>query len=334
MNTIGKNNYIHTYCITEYGMKNIKEINIGDKVYEYETGELIEVQDIKRNADIINEVHYNDGRVNLIASFEKIPEDFNINALEFKGLKTPLYPDANLAGAIFMYADLENDFVNLPLDLVNINNLFANKYKVQYANKLDDKNTAYFSFIDTPDEVIKWKDLFSDYKFYSKEKNLWDPMIPTDYVYSSIKDRMQFVMGAFDMGYDSDRFNGQAAIFNTNEDMLKILQKILWSLGILSKVKYSPGWIDEDYDRFHYWKYKRFYELRLLDEKKNYPGMFYEIDNIDDIIIHDDWLYKFANNFKLKVTEVKKYKTGFIDNLVFDKPRYFYTEDYLPRLSL
>ena len=325
------NNYLHTYVITEHGMKDINEVNIGDKVYEYDTGELIEVENIVQSLEPIIRIDFSDGRMDYRVINETIPGNFKIKALEFKGLKDPLYPDPNLVGAIFTYADHSDEYVNLPMDMDQVNNLFSHKYHVKYANKIE-KNKVYFANISTPDKILKWEEMFSHYDFYAKNKNVWDKIIPENYVYSSIKDRIQFIMGVFDMGYDFRRFGHNVAISHHNEDMLKVIQKILWSLGILSKIAYIPGWTDND-NQFHYYPYKRFYVLQLLGKDRNYPGLFYEREYIEKIITMEDILDRINRRYILKLINKKKYGESYISNLVFDKPRWFYTENYLPRLS-
>ena len=326
-----KNSYLHSYVITEHGMKEINEIEIGDKIYEYGTGKLIEVQNIIETLLPIKKLTFSDGRVDYRGIDERNPKDFKISALEFTGIKKPLYPDPNLAGAIFTYADHSDKYVNLPMDMDNVNNLFSHKYHVKYADKID-KNKVYFSNTCSPDEVLTWEQMFPDYDFYAKYKNEWDRIIPEDYVYSSIKDRIQFIIGVFDMGYNFRRFPNNVAIAHSNEDMLKVIQKILWSLGILSKISYAPGWTDEE-NQFHYHPYKRFYQLKLLGNNKTYAGLFYEREYIEKFIKREDILDNINKKYILKLINVKEYPQMFVKNLVFDKERWFYTEDYLPRLS-
>lgn len=325
------NNYLHTYVITEHGMKDINEVNIGDKVYEYDTGELIEVENIVQSLEPIIRIDFSDGRMDYRSMNESVPGNFKIKSLEFKGLRDPLYPDPNLAGAIFTYADHSDEYVNLPMDMDQVNNLFSHKYHVKYADKIE-KNKVYFANISTPDKILKWEEMFPHYDFYAKYKNEWDRIIPEDYVYSSIKDRIQFIMGVFDMGYNYQRFGSNVSIAHHNEDMLKVIQKILWSLGILSRVAYIPGWTDDD-NQFHYYPHKRFYVLQLLGKDRNYPGLFYEREYIEKIITMEDILDRINRRYILKLINKKKYGESYISNLVFDKPRWFYTENYLPRLS-
>lgn len=333
---VGLNEYIETKIITHKGIINISEVNIGDKVYEYNTGKLLEVRGIKKSKDTeIFEVTFSDKRTSLRTHDEILPAgEIETKPLEFNHDKVvkPLYPDPYIAGALFIYGNHEDKYLSLPLDMDAANNEFANKYNLDYGNRLD-HNIVYFSYSYTPNKLITWREFFKDYDFYAKTKKKSSPIIPNEYMYGSIKDRIQFIMGVFDLGYDKTRFPDFVAIQHWNEDMLKLVQKILWSLGVPSVVEYDPIYRDDE-RMIHKYLYNREYRLRILGDKSRWPGFFYDINKLEHFIIEDSWIKKLEPKWIFKVQSSKRYCHGFMNNIVLDKPSWYYTENYLPRLSL
>lgn len=316
-------------AITENGIKNIDDINIGDKVYNYLNNELIEVKDIVEEFDIINEIKYNDNRILYIGENERIPKDFPIKSIQYINVQKPLLVDPTTAGALFIYGDQDDDELNFPLDLIdNIRVLFGANNKVKYAEKLG-KNKVYFSYIDDI-KPIKWREFFK-YKFYATTKHFSDGIIPDEYLYSSLKDRTKFIMGIFDAGYNRYRFRHKVGICHHDEFKLRVVQRILWSLGILSDVKYIPGYKDEN-DIYRYYPHKRFFELSILDPRR-YPGLFYIRENIENIILFNDWVNNLRKEWYLQIINKKPLQRALIKNLVFDKQIYYYTGNFLPRSS-
>lgn len=140
-------------------------------------------------------------------------------------------------------------------------------------------------------------------------------------------------MGVFDIGYNKTRFPDFVAIEHWDENRLKIIQRILWSLGIPSVIEYDPVYKDDD-GVYHKYSYNRDFRLRILGKKSNYPGFFYDINELEYHIGEDSWMNKLEPQWIFKVVKSKKYCHGYMSNIVLDKPTWYYTANYLPRLSL
>lgn len=170
---IGLNEYMHTNIITHKGIVSIANANIGDKVYEYNTGKMMEIRGIvKSKCTDILQVSFSDKRTDLRTHDELLPSGkIKLSPLEFNPgkIKDPLNPDPYISGALFIYGDYKSKYINLPLDMDEVNNEFAHKYNLDYASKLDE-NRVYFSFNHKPNDPITWSEFYPDYDFYAKSK--------------------------------------------------------------------------------------------------------------------------------------------------------------------
>lgn len=332
----GLNEYIDTNIITQNGIVSISNVHIGDRVYDFHTGKMLEVKDvIESKCTDIMQVLYSDGRKEF-----KLHDDVlyggkkELRPLEFNPdkVKDPLYPDPNIAGVLLIYGDYDSNEIKLPLDMDEINNLFAHNYNLDYG-MITNRNTVNFSFNHSPNRFITWDEFFPHYDFYAKSKKITSSAVPNEYMYSSIKDRIQFIRGIFDVGYNKKRFPDSIGIEHWNEERLLLVQRMLWSLGVPSIVEYNPVYIDDD-NMVREYQYDRKYHLKILGDKDSYPGFFYDINNLEYMIGKDSWERKLNPQWIFKIVNCKHYCHGYMKNIILEKPTWYYTADYLPRLSL
>jgi hypothetical protein len=343
---------------TQRGTIAIEDINIGDMVYDYKTGKKIEVLDLEvtEKSDVY-EIVYSDNRkgyyhyhepiflgdgvsniCTLLKMHDKSFMDDPINPKIYRGnikqypidynldmLISPLSPDPYIAGALIIYGNYESEYINLPLDKDAANNLFAHKYQLNYAEKLD-KNTVYFAYNGTSrTKVITWNEFFPLYNFYGKSKNKGDPIIPLEYLRASINDRWQFIRGVFDIGYSKYTFPDEIGISHSSRKNLRTVQDVLWSLGILSIINYNPNLRDIG---------DRVWHLTIVGEMDGYPGFFYNYDSIEHVIQNDTRVDKLHKDFILQIQLIRKYCKAYSTNLVLETPNAVYlTGDFLPRIS-
>lgn len=331
---VGLNEYIDSGIITPNGVMSIKDAHIGDKIYDYYTGEISEIKDIKETklCRILN-VHFSDGRSELRPFYESLlSHRIKMNAIEYHkdDITDILEPDPYTAGALLIYGDWSDNYINLPIDKCKVDSFIMHRYNANYASKLG-KNKNYFSYNSRPNMPITWDEFFNKYDLYVKTGKRKSPPIPHEYIHSSIRDREKFIRGVFDIGYDHNRFKGSICLEHTDENKLLIVQRILWSLGITSKIEYDPVYKEDDWS-VHKYPNKREWRLTVLGSKKHYPGFFYDIFNIEDAILENSWLDKLTQ-WEMKVVSSEYYCTGYMLNIVLDKPRWFYTSNFLPRLS-
>ena len=230
----------------------------------------------------------------------------------------PLYPDPYVAGALFIYGNYDDEYLNLPLDRYQVNNNFSHGYNVEYFPLLG-KNTVYFQWKgkDT-DHRITWKEFFPCYEFFAKNKDTSMPPIPDDYMYSTYKDRVQFIRGVFDLGYMKSDSPDYASINHWSKERLELVQRMLWSMGIPSQPKRTR------------WR------LDIMGSLKDYPGFFYWRPFIDNMIMTDRNVIKTDPPLRYGITKITKIKNkpGVTKHLILEKPQsLFSTIDYLPRVS-
>lgn len=347
----GLNNHISTIVHTQRGDIPIEKINIGDVVYEYKSQKQLKVQGYaKSKVEQIYCIEYNDGRKTYVTLSDLIFTGKNIVKVKDKIIdkniicypieQTPvifsnnkvndvLFPDPYIAGVLITYGDYDDKYINLPLDRISANQLFAHKYNLDYAGKLG-KNKVYFRWNDIPTEpnieAITWKEFFPRYDFYATSKNIIDDMIPIEYSQSSIQNRIQFIRGVFDIGYDLVMFPDSISIAHKHEFRLKEVQKILWSLGILSKVTYDPNLPSAN---------ERLYRLDVIGEYSRYPSLFYDINFIERVLENHYRIIYHDSTFQLNIESIYEFTNGYMTNLILDKQNAIYLVDnYLPKVSL
>lgn len=340
---LGNNEYIHTPVLSGRGVVDISDLFPGDTVIEYKTGARIPVLNtVKRELHDIWELEFTDGRkmnfssvdrvytgkeiIPLIYALKREGKDFG-NVKQFpvelqKDVVSPLLPDPYIAGALIMYGDFDDEYINLPLDRRAADSLFGDKYNVENAEKLGD-NTVYFYPVNTPPEnPITWKEFFPKYDFYAKSKMLEDTMFPSEYMHGTLKTRDQFIRGIFDVGWNKRMFPNNVSIAHKHEFRLKEVQKLLWSMGLCSKVSYDPELPAAR---------GREYRLDLLGKASTYPGVFYDIDAMENFILnHNPPL-----PFELRVVKCKRICRGWMYNVLLPQEHLLYLDaNFLPRVSM
>lgn len=316
---------------TTRGIIPIDNIHIGDVVYEYKTGNEFSIENIiDSKIENIYRIKYNDGRI-LYSRESELSSYKNINTtphpMEYNKNKiiNPLFPDPYIAGALLIYGDADDEYLNLPFDCDAVNNLFSHKYQLNYADRLSVTGKAYFRYNgNNGDDLITWKEFFpNNYTFFAKYKNDEHPLIPLEYQRSSIKDRIQFIRGVFDCGYKKNVFPYNCGIIHWNESNLLEVQKMLWSIGILSILSYNTN-VPKKYEG-------RNYRLEIVGKYDGYPGFFYDIDTLERMIINDTHE---QNKFNLKIESIEWYTKTYMKNIVLSKPSIQYLIDnFLPRIS-
>lgn len=349
---LGLGEYVPIYLQTPKGVKEAGDLMIDDIVYEYTTGKELRVIHTEITTGRICKVTYSDGRSQICRFEENIYTGGNhiieardalvrnyfhdIETREYelnnKRISTPLYPDPYIAGALIIFGKYDTPYINLPLDRSAADQLFAHKYNLDFADKLED-NTTFYSWNGTDkSQPITWKEFFPNYDFYIASKFIRSPLIPTEYTRASISDRKKFIMGVFDIGYNKDMFPDSVGIAHRSENRLKDVQMMLWSLGIMSRITYDPNLPIAR---------GREYRLDIIGEYDGYPGLFYDINAIrKNLENHNKFIHK-LNPFQLKIKSIAEVKEsgatvsyGYMRKIMLEKKHAIYvTENFLPRVS-
>lgn len=343
---IGKNEYIPTPIISSRGIIDISDLFPGDYVVEYKTGKKVRVLNtVKRELQDVYKVTYTDGRtmnillsdriftgtkiMNLIATKKEYFTNIkcypvDLKFLQYNSLRS-LMPDPYITGALLMYGDYDKEYINLPIDLNGADEYLKDRYVLKLPDDapLDHKNLVnYFTqYRGNTDSRPTWKEFFPHYDFYLQNRRIDSPLFPREYVMSDIRTRVQFIMGVFDVGYNRKAFPDRITIQNKHEYRLKEFQKVLWSLGILSKVIYDPEILDA---------HGREYKLEVLGLHGTYPGFFYELYALEQFLLNDK-----HEKFQFKVDKIEKQSRGWTYNVLLERPDVIYLDaDYLPRVSM
>lgn len=355
---MGLNNSYTLKVLTEDGIKDVTELRPGDHVYEYKTGNLLEVREVfKSKPQPTYHVFFSDQRsasfleddliftgndivkVESIVGKSKLWRFFNINQypIEFNKDKviTPPIPDPYVAGPLLAFGNYAKEFINLPSYFYKssefINNFYDELVDITPVNPIKssiEDFTMQFISNDTS-SVITWKGFFPDCNFDGEPYTLLNKPFPLKYIRSSINDRKKFIRGIFDVGYIKDIFDGSGSIgiVGNNSYHLKEVQKILWSLGILSFVSYDPM----------LYQFRGFqFKLSLIGDHSLYPGLFSDPNHISDTIKTETSILEQLTNNSLNIKNIIKLSSsGYMHNIVFDEPNKLYLDDnFLPRVSL
>lgn len=355
MNTFGDS--IPIIIQTQDGDVPIEHVYVGDIVYDYKTSEEYEVRSIVNSrTEKIYKVEYTDGRVDYYTLSELMfigysitnvdtllrerenfmldhPTSVNstrgnikISAITYNksSIRDILVPDPYIAGALLIYGNYDDEYINLPLDRPATNAFLAHKYQLNFADKLSD-NTVYFTYNGAPrNQILRWWDFFPLYTFRARNKNY--PIIPMEYRRASLNDRWQFIRGVFDTGFDEYFFPDNCAIAHHDEEKLKAVQEVLWSLGVLSIISYDP----------HLPVARgRKYRLDVQTHHDNYPGFFYYIDFMEKMMLNKKRIVNREPKFKLQIKSIEWHAIGHVKKLVLDRPhRVYLTGNFLPRVSV
>ena len=351
--------------LTNKGIKQSSELYPGDKVYSYinsstETLEIADVIPIKYQ--MLYEILYNDGRKQIVGNDDlmyignnksiniKYLFRYNTNEIytnnihieptriKFSEIKNHLNPDPYLAGILLFYGDYENNFISLPLDITRgIDYILSNSnYWIDCFDVKSD-NRKFLKWKCEYNNKILWKDLFKHYNFYAKTKNSKDPLIPYEYQYTSIKNRIKFIRGIFDVGSNITLMPASNSICNKDIRVLECIQKILWSLGILSSIEYIPSYrVFINQDEYEEYENDQYYVLYVNSSDLGYPGFYYEIDYIAKMIKNNVNTVFNLSKSSINIKKIKAIGPGWLDNIKFKNIRKaIYTSgNYLPRVSL
>ena len=276
-----------------------------------------------------------------------------------KKIVAPLYPDPYIAGALLIYGDENDQCLNLPSDSLAVNNLFAHKYQLNYGGIVSPDGKVYFRYNGkSVDDLITWKEFFSQYVFAGSPENLENPpIVPLEYARASIADRLKFIRGVFDVGYMKRLFPNSCGIAHTSKAKLVEVQKVLWSLGILSIITYddvTPCLLQldkistplEPLDPYTGnlrvsiefkipTSYKgKDYRLYVLGKTSRYPGYFYNIDSIENMIENVYKNQKYLK-FQFQIKSVELFTTTSVTDVILAKPYLAYlTDNFLPKISV
>lgn len=347
------NEYYPIRVPTQRGLLEMDAIRPGDEVFEFRTSKRIEVIGTSTcNPQDMYKITYSDGRSQVVCDEDRIwdgnkvwtPLELQvaikhshhdvisariklepIDYLQGK-IVNPVFPDPMIAGALIIYGDYDDPYINLPLDREGIDDHFSHRYNLNFGSVIGN-NKVYYKFDGAPpDSLITWKEFFPKYDFYATSKCFEDPIIPDEYYRASIKDRWHFVQGAFSIGYSKDTFPKSVSVAHINEHRLEELQKMLWSLGIMSKITYDPNMISA---------HGRQYRLDVAGIYTDYPGFFYDawmIQNVINANIRRNSVLTEPYSFHIK--SIEKLGRGWCSNIILKTSGIYYTENFTPRISL
>ena len=347
---------------TKRGNIPMENLNIGDSVFSHEYGCEFEILGLRDTEERVYQVKFNDGRSTIYTGkeldyFDNRP--IHQNRINYNHrIINPLHPDPYIAGALLIYGDQTDKYLNLPFDVNGVNNLFAHKYQLNYGGTVSENGNKYFRYNGSPvDKLISWEEFFSNYVFTGKPQNSQNPpIVPLEYQRASIHDRLKFIRGVFDMGYNKEYFRNCCGIKHNSKEKLVEVQKILWSLGILSIIDYDTstscllkadkistditslnsdgGIVNVDLLFKPPASYKgRDFSLYVLGEYSKYPGFFYNIDSIEHLIESNNNRRK-CLKFKLEIESVESHGKKSMRNIILARPNVaFVTDNFLPKIS-
>lgn len=326
--------------LTNRGIIPAKSVLPGDFLYEYGTSKPLQIKYIDLEHDEkMFDVRYTDGRVEKVSENEKIYFNDKLyppieltggtlnNIIPIKRFPTDygklyenLDPDPYVAGALLIYGDLDDPYINLPKDRTEVDETLMYKYHLSYALEADSKK-KYYTFIGS-NEKIKWSNFFKGYRFFAVSHLMDDPVIPSEYEYSAISDRMQFLRGVFDIGYSPSVTPDTVSMVHTDIAKAQVVQRILWSIGVMSYLHTSNG----------------IYQLDIIGPEEDYAKFFYNIDFRSRMINNMYEVYKTNPTFELRVQSV----TPSLFNhhapryyFYTDKPdAIYYSAQYLPMVAI
>lgn len=349
------NDYHPVWVITTNGVKEIRSLNPGDKLYQYRSRELMTVTEvIKPTPSKIFEIEYIDGRKTKVMLDDQIYlgenktitpaaiiRDMNLDyppSANFSdGLGNILYdaidyaessyphqnPDPYTAGVMFTYADYDRREIVLPEWTSKTHDHIRNKYHLKYADILMSGRNYYFTSEGGDGRLLTWNELYREQRCFAKSSAFVDPIIPREYVWGTIKDRWNYVRGAMDAGFDPKIFVDGVGCASTDEVRMKELQKILWSIGVMSTLRYDPQSSK-----------KRPWILEIVDKYKRYPGMFSHPDNIAWALHLDNTIIDQLRMMSLQIVSIKYLANGVVCNVKVDGwPKIYYDANFLPRIS-
>ena len=323
---------------TQRGDTPIENVRVDDVVYSFHSGESLRVVDIlETQVSNIYRIRYTDGRSDYYQEHETIclgKTLTNISMLTTELLESGnfrtvisqptihyevnvdhhMVPDPYIAGALLIHGERDDEHINLPLDRPSANKFIVNKYRLKLGHKIGD-NRIYFKYNDGMDKLITWNEFFP---------NGVQETIPLEYRRASMKDRWKFIQGVFDVGFDKYHFSETIGVSNPSEWKLKEVQRMLWSLGVLSTVTY-----DSTLGK------KREYRLDVRSGSFDYPGYFYDIDHITYALEQKYKIQNALEPIELKIQSMEQSRSrAYTKKLKLEQPCVpFLCDNFLPRVS-
>ena len=174
---------------------------------------------------------------------EVIFGDIKQNRIDFSGIITPNEPKPvpYIAGPILVFGDRNDPCINIPINGINKYeidtriDIFINLYHIAKRIEISD---GKMYFINESDDRISWEEMFHDMGILRVSNN---NLIPDEYLYGSIVNRLHFVKGVFDFGYKKSELQDSIGICINNENVAIEFRKILSSLGIVASIQYDPN---------------------------------------------------------------------------------------------
>ena len=352
--------------LTPYGTINPDMLEVGDTVLEYKTGRHLTISyitevfvtrafDVTYGDDITirygcRENIFTGNRI--CEAYQLTPEDRYYDVKTYpvvynKNITRPLTPDPYVAGALLIYGDQNDEFINLPIDRVQVNNQLSHMYNIDYYPLAKD-GKVYFQYKGKqPAWRITWKEFFDKYYYFRGNTGDMDAkLVPIEYIMSSFDDRIQFLRGVFDTGYMYyNRKSTQSeyddivdlspdvvSIQHSSLECLQVVQYMLGSIGIISTIVELPKLSE-----------KRPYTLQIrTDRLKYYPGFFYWFPNIQKMVDSDYTIQKLDPIHNNDITEINEVEVGykwkefqFIGNGSDKRNKYalYMTDEWIPRIG-
>jgi hypothetical protein len=237
-----------------------------------------------------------------------------------------------------MYGNFDDPNLNIAVDMYESAPVLGYKYHLDYHSI--SSNGTYFSKKTLPDIPIKWSEFIPgiDRKKILEEKP--HSLFPEIYEFGSEDTRWQLIRGIFDCGYKQNRSPDFVGIISKSEFRLREVQRILWSLGIMSNIYYDPKNQEGEYLHANYPR-KMHYILEIIGDKDMYPGFFYDIFKIEKMILNNENIMRNDIRFKQKISKITpmehgyNIRHGFMYNVRLNKPGAMYLmENYMPRVSI
>lgn len=342
----GINEYYPTLVLSNHGITDIRDLHLHDWVYEYRTGQRLPVLGMKETPieDMVR-VTMSDGRhidvgmsdMIYIGDDKIVPITDVINnsslctgiihqySINYNIRQYRQYDElpAYLAGALLINGEFDSEYVTLHTDSKSTFSLFDYMLDIQ-ASKVAGYDYVTFNLNGQyPYIKVKWRHLFGPDKIFPITHNPNDKLIPDRYMYASRDERGMFIRGAFDGGFNHDMFKDNIAIASKSEGVLKWLQPMLWSSGILSTISYDPDIPGAS---------GRVYRLDVVGAYANDPGMFYSVKFIERAIENRN--DKSDTEFKVQIVKLERIKPGWRDRIILEKPSLILTHNHLPIMTL
>lgn len=342
------NDYADYSVLTNRGIVSINDVNIGDYVYEFNTGRKIMVKGLEQS-DLapVYQVIYNDGRSKFFLENQMIytgkmvcmvdeaakmkHEEFgSINPKRIEFDQNPVIEglDPYTMGMLYAFGDFTDTLVNLPISGNQASRLLSEKYTFIDVGEIGHEKCC-FRYHDSY-KNITWRELLNFGDDVVPAEFLKD--IPYAYMYTTVKNRIQFITGIFDFGFDYDTvFRKSVGIIGNDLNRLQEIQRMLWSLGVVSC---------SDYNRNMSILTGINYMLSIYPTAENngYPKFFYNVEKINRFLTEDNAIDNAqVQNFEVKPKFFKRIGTRkkWAYNLVLEEPQaIFITKNYLPHVSV